>query len=321
MPPKLLAMSPLPLTPSFTRAIGSTLDVVGVGDNRIGTDHTSFLAALVDDGSGNSTLTLTDGTTVTFIGFEIADFNSAQTTFAPVPCFAAGMLIQTPDGLRRIEDIRADDMVTTVGHGPKPVRWAGRAKVRFGVSAHHLKPVLIKAGALAPQVPKFDLIVSPQHRILITDWRAELLFGESEVFAAAKGLINGRDIIGLEECRAIEFVHILFDWHEIVTVNGVDAESLYPGAGSLAGLGVNAETEILELFHDLVGKTDSADRRLAKPEITVREAKLLSAFRAFRSATGPEDQSGMSTANATVQSKMKLRAKTSQDRRALRVAA
>ena len=29
-------MSPLPLTPSFTRAIGSTLNVVVVGDNRIG---------------------------------------------------------------------------------------------------------------------------------------------------------------------------------------------------------------------------------------------------------------------------------------------
>ncbi len=41
VPPNLLAMSPLPLTPSFTRAIGSTLDVVGVGDNRIGTDDTS----------------------------------------------------------------------------------------------------------------------------------------------------------------------------------------------------------------------------------------------------------------------------------------
>ena len=35
---ELLAMSPLPLTPSFTRAIGSTLNVVVVGDNRIGMD-------------------------------------------------------------------------------------------------------------------------------------------------------------------------------------------------------------------------------------------------------------------------------------------
>ena len=41
VPPTLLAMSPLPLTPSFTRTIGSTLDVVGVGDNRIGTPRRS----------------------------------------------------------------------------------------------------------------------------------------------------------------------------------------------------------------------------------------------------------------------------------------
>ena len=34
-----LAMSPLPLTPSLTRAIGSTLNVVVVGDNRIGMVH------------------------------------------------------------------------------------------------------------------------------------------------------------------------------------------------------------------------------------------------------------------------------------------
>ena len=39
---ELLAMSPLPLTPSFTRAIGSTLNVVVVGDNRIGMLQTTF---------------------------------------------------------------------------------------------------------------------------------------------------------------------------------------------------------------------------------------------------------------------------------------
>ena len=39
---ELLAMSPLPLTPSFTRAIGSTLNVVVVGDNRIGMVYSFF---------------------------------------------------------------------------------------------------------------------------------------------------------------------------------------------------------------------------------------------------------------------------------------
>ena len=47
---ELLAMSPLPLTPSFTRAIGSTLNVVVVGDNRIGMPA-SFGARVMPSGS------------------------------------------------------------------------------------------------------------------------------------------------------------------------------------------------------------------------------------------------------------------------------
>lgn len=259
-------------------------DIINIIDPVI-IDHASFLAALVDDGSGNSVLTLTDGSTMTFIGYTVADFASSQTSFAPIPCFAAGMLIQTPVGLRKIEDICAGDTVTTLGHGPKPVRWVGRAKVRFCAAPHHLKPVMLKAGALAPCVPDIDLIVSPQHRILICDWRAEFLFGESEVLVPAKGLINGRDIVRLDDCRAVEFVHILFDQHEIVTVNGVDAESLYPGAYSMAGLGAHAETEILELFPDLRATIDIAKWPLVKTEITVREARLLSAYNVAQSAT------------------------------------
>ena len=269
-------------------------DIINIIDPVI-IDYAYFLAALADDGSGNSILTLTDGTTVTFIGYTSSDFKSAQTSFAPMPCFAAGMLIQTPDGLRNIEDICAGDTVTALGHGPKPVRWVGRAIVRFGAAVHHFKPVLIKAGALAPHVPEADLIVSPQHRILIRDWRAELLFGESEVLVPAKGLINGRDIVRHDDCRAVEFVHILFDRHEIVTVNGVNAESLYPGAYSMAGLGGHAEAEILELFPDLRATIDSAEWPLVKTEITVREGRLLSAYRVARSAVAAHLQKGKST--------------------------
>jgi hypothetical protein len=251
-------------------------DIINVIDPAI-TDYASFIAALVDDGSGNSTLTLTDGTTVTFIGYTSADFKTAQVSFAPVPCFAAGMQIQTPDGPRPIENIRAGDLVETVGHGPRPVRWAGRARVRFGAGPHRLKPVLIRAGALAAGVPDVDLVVSPQHRILISDWRCELLFGMNQVLAPAKGLVNGRDIFRLDACRAVDFVHILFERHEIVTVNGTQAESLYPGTRSMNGLGAGASTEIRALFADLRGPAGSSNWQLARPEITVREAKMLAA--------------------------------------------
>ena len=43
-------------------------------------------------------------------------------------------------------------------------------------------PVLIPAGALGNTR---DLLVSQQHRMLVTGWRAELMFGEPEVLVAA----------------------------------------------------------------------------------------------------------------------------------------
>ena len=264
-------------------------DIINVIDPEI-TGYASFLAALVDDGSGNSVLTLTDGTTVTFIGYTSSDFSIAQVTFVPVPCFAAGMLIRTPDGARSVEDIRAGDMVHTVGHGPMPVRWVGRVRVRFGAAPHRLKPVLIRAGALAPGVPDVDLVVSPQHRMVISDWRCELLFGESQVLAPAKGLINGRDILALDACRGVDFVHILFDRHEIVTVNGAHAESLLPGANCLNGLGTGASSEILALFPDLSAPAGSATWPLARPELTVREAKVLAACGAVGRPLGADDR-------------------------------
>lgn len=38
------------------------------------------------------------------------------------------------------------------------------------------------------------LLVSPQHRMLCDDWRAQMLFGETEVLVAAKHLVNDRTI-------------------------------------------------------------------------------------------------------------------------------
>lgn len=106
-----------------------------------------------------------------------------------VPCFTLGTMILTAQGERPIEALKVGDMVVTQDSGLQPVRWIGRRTV-FGRGAY--APVQFGAGALNGLTT--PLLVSPQHRILLSGYQAELLFGESEVFAAADQLIGAKDV-------------------------------------------------------------------------------------------------------------------------------
>ena len=93
-----------------------------------------------------------------------------------VPCFTPGTLIETPDGPRPVETLSAGDMVLTLDNGPRRLTWAGRTHVPSLRLALHpqLRPVLIRAHALGRGRPARDMQVSPQHRILVDGWRAEM---------------------------------------------------------------------------------------------------------------------------------------------------
>lgn len=159
-------------------------------------------------------------------------------------CFARGSMIRTDCGELPVEALDAGDMVQTRDHGAQPVRWIGSRRVAGRGS---FAPIRIKAGALRNDR---DLVVSPQHRMLLDGWKAELLFGESEVLAAATHLVNDRSILR-EECDEVEYFHILFDRHEIIYANGAPAESFMPGAQGMDSLAVAARDEILTLFPEL----------------------------------------------------------------------
>ena len=69
------------------------------------------------------------------------------------------------------------------------------------------------------------LLVSPLHRILMSDWRVELLTGEPRALIAARDLVNDRDIVR-QRGGWVTYVHILFDRHQIVYAEGAESESL-----------------------------------------------------------------------------------------------
>lgn len=172
-----------------------------------------------------------------------------------VPCFARGTLLETVRGQVPVEDLRVGDLVATRDNGFQPVRWIGKRHLGMPtlLSQPQLRPIRISAGALGEGAPAVDLVVSPQHRILVRSKIALRLFGAVEVLVAAKQLLSLNGIEIADDLAEVEYFHILFDRHEVVFSNGAETESLYTGAEALKALGESARTEILTLFPELEG--------------------------------------------------------------------
>lgn len=170
--------------------------------------------------------------------------------YATPICLTTGALIKTPNGHRLVEDLEVGDLVTTLDHGDQPIRWIGNIAVKKERLAASLSfvPVRLKAGALGPEMPKQDMLVSQQHRILIRDFRAEMMFGEPEILVAAKHLINDHTIRLAHDLTEVTYFHLLFDAHEILFAHGVETESFLPGPAALNAVPQAARDELYALF-------------------------------------------------------------------------
>ncbi len=185
----------------------------------------------------------------------------------PPPCFARGTMIETPDGPVAVEDIQAGDLVVTKDNGAQPVRWIGSRRVP---GKGNRVPVVFQAGTIGNDR---DLTVSQNHRVLLSGWKAEMLFGETECLVAAKSLINGETIYQ-RPCAEVEYFHILFDRHEIIFSDGAATESFLPGTVGLCSLDHDLRSEILDLFPEL-GASGSNSYSPARPLLKSFEAVAL----------------------------------------------
>lgn len=170
-----------------------------------------------------------------------------------IVCFARGTMILTEAGPVAVEDLRAGDMVVTRDNGPQPLRWIGSQAVsaRMLRAVPRLTPVRIRAGALGDGLPEADLIVSPQHRVLVRSRIAQRMFGTAEVLVAAKQLLMLDGFELATDLAEVEYFHIMFDRHEVVLSNGAETESLFTGPQALRMVGPAARQELMTLFPDL----------------------------------------------------------------------
>jgi len=170
-----------------------------------------------------------------------------------VTCFVAGTLIETRHGLVAVENLNVGDEILTRDNGFQPIRWIGSTKLSTAALARqpNLRPIRIRAGALGTNMPASDLMVSPQHRILVRSNIAVRMFGVDEVLVAAKQLLIIEGIDYAEDVQGVEYFHFLFDRHEVVMSNGAATESLFTGPQALKSVGAAARAEILALFPEM----------------------------------------------------------------------
>lgn len=193
-----------------------------------------------------------------------------------VPCFTPGTLIATPRGEVRVEELREGDRVITRDNGIQQIRWVGHKAVGAADfrKAPYMKPVLIRAGALGKGLPERDMMVSPNHRVLISNDKTQLYFEEHEVLAAAKHLTGIPGIQSLETLGTT-YIHFMFDHHEVVLSDGAWTESFQPGDYTLKGIGAEQRQEIFELFPELASRDGIESYQAARKSLKKHEARLL----------------------------------------------
>ncbi len=189
--------------------------------------------------------------TVEMVPGTVYTFNTERTSYTQnnqysdyFACFAKGCLIETDQGQVAVENLQVGDMVKTQSRGMQPIRWiAGRTVSATG----NMAPVVFAKGVIG----NTDVLeVSPEHRMLVSDSRAEMLFGQEQVLIAAKHLLDG-DRIFRRIGGDVTYYHFMFDRHEIVFSQGVPSESFLPGKAAMRGLDCQSRDEILALFPEL----------------------------------------------------------------------
>lgn len=208
-----------------------------------------------------------DGTTLDFTNIETVHY---------VPCFTPTTLIKTLRGEVPAGLLRVGDRVLTRDNGFQPVSWTGHRALSAAQLAQsaNLRPVLIRKGALGNDMPERDLLVSPQHRMLVVSRQAQLWFGETELFAPAIALTC---LPGVEQIQTpgVTYVHFMADRHQVVMGDNAWSESFQPGDQTLSGMDDAQRQELFTLFPELAKGQASLTYPAARKTLTTRETRLL----------------------------------------------
>ncbi|MEC7763175.1 MAG: Hint domain-containing protein [Pseudomonadota bacterium] len=161
----------------------------------------------------------------TRIGPETA-FVAVSDTVEPVGLsagFCQGTAVETPSGPIKIENLRLGDKVLTATSGVQPVRWITKRTVP---ALGQFRPIRIRAPFFGLSE---DMLMAPDHRILVEGSETEYLLGETDALLQAQRLVGSHAALSEARLKTVTYYHVLLDHHDCLLHGGLRSESLYVG--------------------------------------------------------------------------------------------
>ncbi|MEL6957526.1 MAG: Hint domain-containing protein [Pseudomonadota bacterium] len=199
---------------------------------------------------------------------DVLETDVGFVTVETIPCFVAGTMIETDTGPRPVEALVPGDLVLTRDDGLQPLRWTGQRQVP---ATGKMAPIRIAANALGQHD---TVMLSPLHRVMVSDAMAELMFGEAEVLVAARDLVNDTTIRPAPGGE-VTYVHLLFDQHQVIYSDGLATESFLPGPQTSKSFEAEIVDEICTLFPELDPVSGDGYGPAVRPLLKRYEAEAL----------------------------------------------
>lgn len=171
-----------------------------------------------------------------------------------IPCFVRGTHIETSNGAVKVEDLRAGDFLRIQNGELVAAKLILSTKVsaRLLYQNPKLRPICITAGCLGLGLPARDLLVSPQHRILVSSPIVKRMFGEQGALVAAIRLTSLPGIFQVDDIDDVEYFHIITPNHEILNSEGVLSESFLIGPEASNIINAAQMEDVASLFPDQI---------------------------------------------------------------------
>lgn len=174
---------------------------------------------------------------------------------ASVACFTRGTLITTALGDLPVETLGPGTRVLTQGSGYQELVTALRRSIEASELAKNPKlyPIRITAGSLGAGLPKRDLMVSRQHRMLARSGIVKRMCGAMAVLVAAIRLTDLPGVYVEDKVARVEYFHLIFKKHEVIYAEGAPTESFLLNAETVQTIGHAQREELAALFPATVG--------------------------------------------------------------------